>query len=199
MYSIGKFSQLIGKSVYTLRVWEKNGKLIPSYRTKGNQRMYSEEQLHEVLQIEKPKNRINLGYVRVSAHHQKDDLARQTELMELFLAKQGSEFKIISDVGSSINYNKNGLKELLKMVSNNQVSKIFIIHKDRLIRFGFELIEEICKIHNTEIVIINSSEDKTDEQEMIEDIMNIIHVFSCRMNGRRSHINKKLIEKLDKS
>jgi len=199
MYSIGKFSQLIGKSVYTLRVWEKNGKLIPSYRTKGNQRMYSEEQLHEVLQIEKPKNRINLGYVRVSAHHQKDDLARQTELMELFLAKQGSEFKIISDVGSGINYNKNGLKELLKMVSNNQVSKIFIIHKDRLIRFGFELIEEICKIHNTEIVIINSSEDKTDEQEMIEDIMNIIHVFSCRMNGRRSHINKKLIEKLDKS
>ncbi|SFV59965.1 Mobile element protein [hydrothermal vent metagenome] len=199
MYSIGKFSQLIGKSVYTLRVWEKNGKLIPSYRTKGNQRMYSEEQLHEVLQIEKPKNRINLGYVRVSAQHQKDDLVRQKELMELYLAKQGSEFKIISDIGSGINYNKNGLKELLKMVSNNQVSKVFIVHKDRLIRFGFELIEEICKIHNTEIVVINSSEDKTDEQEMIEDIMNIIHVFSCRMNGKRSHINKKLIEKLGKS
>jgi len=198
MYSIGKFSQLIGKSVYTLRVWEKNKKLIPSYRTKGNQRMYSEEQLNEVLQIEKPKDKINIGYVRVSAPHQKDDLKRQSEMMEMYLSKQGEKFKIIEDIGSGINYKKKGLRELLNLVSSNQVSKIFISFKDRLVRFGFELIEEICRLHNVEIIIINSSSEKTDEKEMIEDIMNIIHIFSCRMNGRRSHINKKIIENLTK-
>ena len=198
MYSIGKFSQLIGKSVYTLRVWEKNGKLIPAYRTKGNQRMYSEAQLNEVLQIQAPSNKINVGYVRVSTNHQKDDLQRQYEMMELYLSKQGEEFKIIRDIGSGINYKKAGLKELLKLISNNQVDKLFISFKDRLVRFGFELIEEICNLHNVKIVVINSSEDKIDEQEMIEDIMNIIHIFSCKMNGKRSHINKKIIENLTK-
>ena len=196
MYSIGKFSQLIGKSVYTLRDWEKKGKLIPFYRTKGNQRMYSEEQLNEVLQIEQPKEKINIGYVRVSANHQKDDLERQEEIIELYLAKLGKEYQIISDIGSGINYKKRGLEKLLTMVSQNQVDTIYINFKDRLVRFGYELIEKVCQLHNTKIIIINKSEDKTDEQEMIEDIMNIIHVFSCRMNGKQSHINKKIMEKL---
>ena len=83
-------------------------------------------------------------------------------------------------------------------MSQNRVKTLYILHKDRLVRFGFELIEEVCKLHNTNIEIINQSEDKTDEQEMIEDIMNIIHVFSCRMNGKRSHINKKIVENLTK-
>jgi len=198
MYSIGEFSKLIGKSVYTLRVWDKNKKLIPAYRTKGNQRMYSDAQLNEVLQISKPINRFNVGYVRVSANHQKDDLDRQYEMLEMYLNKQGEEFKIISDIGSGINYSKKGLKELLKLISQNKVNKLYISFKDRLVRFGFELIEEICKLHNVEIIVINKSEDKTDEQEMIEDIMNIIHVFSCRMNGKRSHINKKIVDSLQK-
>ena len=75
----------------------------------------------------------------------------------------------------------------------------YILHKDRLVRFGFELIETICKLHSTKIVTINNDDRKTDEQEMIEDIMNIIHVLSCRMNGKRSHINKKIIENLKNS
>ena len=110
--------------------------------------------------------------------------------------KQGKEFKIISDIGSGINYKKKGLKELLKLISTNQVDVLYISFKDRLVRFGYELIEEFCKLHNVEIKMINRSELKTDEQDMIEDIMNIIHVFSCRMNGKRSHINKKIMEKL---
>ena len=87
----------------------------------------------------------------------------------------------------------------MKLISNNQVDKLFISFKDRLVRFGFELIEEICNLHNVKIVVINSSEDTSDEQEMIEDIMNIIHVFSCRINGKRSHINKRIIENLIKA
>ncbi len=196
MYSIGKFAKLIGRSIETLRLWDKQGKLIPAYRGKSGHRMYSEEQLNEVLQIVKPKEKINLGYIRVSAKHQHSDLERQYEMMEMFLMKQGKEFRIISDIGSGINYKRRGLKELLKLVSTNQIDKLYISYKDRLVRFGYELIEEVCKLHGVKIIIINKSNEQTDEEELVEDILNIIHVFSCRLNGKRSHINKKIVEKL---
>ena len=175
---------------------DKQGKLIPAYRSIGGHRMYSEEQLNEVLQIVKPKERFNLGYIRVSAKHQNSDLERQRKLMEMFLMKQGKEFQIISDIGSGINYKKKGLKELLKLVSTNQIDTLYISFKDRLIRFGYELIEEVCKLHSVEIVIINKNNEQSDEEELVDDILNIIHVFSCRLNGKRSHINKKIMEKL---
>lgn len=197
MFSIGKFAEKIGISVQTLRDWEKSGKLKPAYRSKGNHRYYSEEQLNDILQKRNSNKRINVGYVRVSANHQKDDLKRQYDLMELFLAKQGKEFKIIEDIGSGINYNKSGLKELLRLIATNQIDTIFVLHKDRLLRFGYELIEEFAKLHNTQIVIINKDEEKTDEEELVEDILNIIHVFSCKLNGKRSHINKRIISELE--
>jgi len=199
MYSIGEFAKKIGKSVQTLRDWEKKGILIPAYKTKGHHRMYSEDQLNEIFQRQKPSERINIGYGRVSAKHQKEDLERQIALLELYLAKQGKPFKIISDTGSGINYNKSGLKELIKLIGTNQIETIYILHKDRLIRFGYELIEEFCKIHNTRLEIINKDEEQTQEEELVEDILNIIRVFSCKINGRRSHINKKIIEKLSKN
>jgi predicted site-specific integrase-resolvase len=196
MYSIGRFAKMIGVTSGTLRNWEKNKKLIP-LRTNGNQRRYTKEQYYQIMQMKQNK-RINLGYCRVSAKHQKDDLARQVELMELYLTKQGEQYEIITDIGSGINYNKKGLKRVLELVCQNRIATLYILHKDRLVRFGFELIEEVCRLHNTKIHIINQSEENSDEQEMIEDIMNIIHVFSCRMNGRRSHINKKIVDNLTK-
>ena len=110
------------------------------------------------------------------------------------LAKQGKEFKIIKDIGSGINYNKKGLKELLRLIATNQCDTIFVLHKDRLLRFGYELIEEFAKLHNTKIVIINKEEEKTDEEELVEDILSIIY----RLNGKRSHINKKIIKRLER-
>ena len=199
MYSIGEFAKKIGVTIQTLRDWDKSGKLKPAYRSKGNHRYYSEDQLNEILQKRVPNDRINVGYVRVSANHpceakrlqsnhslrEKDDLKRQYELMELFLAKQGKEFKIIQDLGSGIDYNKKGLKELLKLIATNQCDTIFVLHKDRLLRFGYELIEEFAKLHNTKIVVINKDEEKTDEEELVEDILNIIQVLSCRLSGKR--------------
>lgn len=199
MYSIGKFAKLIGKTVTTLRNWEKSGKLIPCYKTNSGHRMYSEEQLLILLQKKTEIRRINIGYCRVSANHQKDDLDRQVMLMESYLLAKGEQYKIIQDIGSGINYNKKGLKELLKDIANNTVKNLFIVHKDRLVRFGYEIIEYFCTLHGTKIEIINQVEDKPAEEELVEDIMNIIHVFSCRLNGRRSHINKKIIEKLEKN
>ena len=196
MYKIGKFSKLTGISISTLRMWDKKGILKPEFKTPRGERRYSEAQLQQVLQKKSDAPRINVGYARVSSKKQEDDLKRQIELLELFLAKQGKSFKIISDMGSGIDYSKSGLKELLKLISSNQVDTIYVLYKDRLVRFGFELIEEFAKLHNTKIEVINQTEDKTDEEELVEDILNIIHVFSCRLNGKKSHINKKIAQRL---
>jgi predicted site-specific integrase-resolvase len=196
MYKIGQFSKLTGISIPTLRIWDKKGILKPEFRTPRGERRYSEAQLQQVLQKKSDVPRINIGYARVSSKKQEDNLKRQIELLELFLTKQGKPFKIISDIGSGINYSKAGLKELLKSISSNQVDTIYVLYKDRLVRFGFELIEEFAKLHNTKIEVINQTEDKTDEKELIEDILNIIHIFSCKLNGKKSHINKKIAQRL---
>ena len=196
MYSIGKFAKKTGLSISTLRNWDRDNKLKPIYKADSGYRYYSEEQLSKILNRKIDKEKINIGYVRVSTRKQKDDLERQYELMELYLTQQGKKFKIISDIGSGINYNKNGLRELLKLITTNEINNLYLMNKDRLLRFGYELVKELCDIHNVKIEIINQSENKTDEEEMIDDILNIIHVFSCKMNGKRSHINKKIMEKL---
>lgn len=196
MYTIGRFAEKIGKTVQTLRNWDKKGILKPAYITKGKHRMYSEEQLISVLQKQIKETRINIGYARVSARHQSDDLTRQKELLELYLTKQGIPFQIISDIGSGINYKKQGLKELLKLIASNQVSTVYVVYKDRLLRFGNELLEEFCRLHGTKIEVINCSRETTIQEELVDDILNIIHVFSCRMNGKRSKLNKQIIEKL---
>jgi len=196
MYKIGQFSKLTGISISTLRMWDKKGILKPEFKTPRGERRYSEAQLQQVLQKKSDAPRINVGYARVSSKKQEDDLKRQIELLELFLAKQGKSFKIISDIGSGIDYSKSGLKELLKLISSNQVDTIYVLYKDRLVRFGFELIEEFAKLHNTKIEVINQTEDEIDEEELVEDILNIIHVFSCKLNGKKSHINKKIAQRL---
>jgi putative resolvase len=182
MYSIGQFAKEVGVTVQTIRDWDKKNILKPSRVSSGGHRYYSEEQLNEVLQTKKPKDRVNVGYIRVSAKHQIDDLERQKELMELYLIQQGKPFQIISDIGSGINYNKKGLKELLKLISTNQIETLYLSFKDRLVRFGFELIEEFCKLHNVKIEIINQSENKTDEQEMIEELNQVMRILKNEKN-----------------
>ena len=182
MYSIGEFAEKIGVTVQTIRDWDKKNRLKPSHVSSGGHRYYSEEQLNKILQTKKPKEKINLGYVRVSAKHQIDDLERQKDLMELYLTQKGRPFKIISDIGSGINYNKRGLKELLKLISTNQIERLYLSFKDRLVRFGFELIEEFCKLHNVKIEIINKSENKTDEQEIKEELNQIMKLLKNEKN-----------------
>jgi len=155
MYKIGQFSKLTGISIPTLRTWDKKGILKPEFKTSHGERRYSDAQLQSILQKKPDTSRINIGYARVSSKKQEDDLKRQIDLLELFLAKQGKPFKIISDIGSGINYSKAGLKELIKLISLNQIDKIYVLYKDRLIRFGFELIEEFAKLHGTNTVSVN--------------------------------------------
>ena len=108
---------------------------------------------------------------------------------------RGYQFDIINDIGSGINYNKKGLNQLIELISSSQVEKIVILYKDRLLRFGFELIENLCSQFNTTIEIIDNTE-KTDEQELVEDLIQIVTVFSCRLQGKRANKAKKMIKEL---
>lgn len=196
LISIGEFAEKTGLSTQTLRRWDNNGKLKCYHRLDTGKRYYSENQLNDYLHIGITKiQRINVGYVRVSTNKQKDDLQRQESLMETFLVQQGKEFKVISDIGSVINYDRKGLKELIQMIESNQIETVFVLYKDRLARFGFDLIKNIAEFHNTEIKIINSS-DKVDQEELTEDIIQILNGYSCRINGKRSSMSKKLAKEL---
>ena len=138
-YSIHEFSKIIGVSAQTLRNWDANGKLHPHHTTVSGYRYYSDEQLNQVINV-KPKKRITIGYCRVSSHKQKDDLERQIDNVKTYLLAKGQPFEIISDIGSGIDYKKKGLQELIRRISQNQVEKVVVLYKDRLLRFGFELI-----------------------------------------------------------
>lgn len=108
---------------------------------------------------------------------------------------KGYQFEIITDIGSGINYNKKGLNQLIDMVTNSEVEKIVVLYKDRLIRFGYELIENLCKKFGTTIEIIDNTE-KMGEQELVEDLVQIVTVFSCRLQGKRANKAKKMIKEL---
>lgn len=195
---IGKFAKLIGVSTQTLRRWNDEGKLIPEFcLPNSNKRFYSKDQLN-TFRINKPfeKDKFVIGYCRVSSKKQVDDLKRQVDCMKSYLISNGKPFIIIEDIGSGINYNKDGLKELLHKVINGEVEKIVVLYKDRLVRFGFELIEEICSLFNVKIEIIDNSE-KDDQTEFVEDIIQIITVYSAKLNRKRKYSTKKIIEELN--
>ena len=195
-YTIGEFSKKVGLSISTLRNWDSNGKLKPAYVTSGGHRYYSEEQVNRLIGLKLDKQeRITIGYARVSSHKQKDDLKRQVENLKMYMIAKGYSFEIIEDIGSGINYNKKGLNELINKITNREVDKIVILYKDRLLRFGFELIESLCEKYGTKIEIIDNTE-KSEEQELVEDLVQIITVFSCKLQGKRATKAKKMIKEL---
>lgn len=196
-YSIGQFSKLIGKTNQTLRNWDKDGTLKPHHVSESGYRYYSQEQLNHFLGLkqEVQLNKKTIGYCRVSSNKQKDDLERQIENVKTYMYAKGYSFEIISDIGSGINYNKKGLNQLIDMITNSEVEKIVILYKDRLIRFGYELIENLCNKYGTTIEIIDNTE-KTEEQELVEDMIEIVTVFSERLQGKRANKTKKMIKEL---
>ena len=194
-YSINKFSKILGVSAQTLRNGDKKGKLHPHHTSSNGYRYYSHEQLNQVMNVKPNLDRIVIGYCRVSSNKQKDDLERQIENMKLYLTAQGKPFEIISDIGSGINYKKKGLKELMKRISQNKVDKVVVFYKDRLLRFGFELVEYIASLYDCNIEIIDHTE-KTEQQELVEDLVQIITVFSCKLQGKRANKARKLVKEL---
>jgi predicted site-specific integrase-resolvase len=197
-YAIGEFSELIGKTEQTLRNWDKNGTLKPHHVAESGHRYYSVEQANHFLGLRNCGMKLNrkiVGYCRVSSNKQKNDLERQIENVRIYMIAKGFSFEIISDIGSGINYNKKGLNKLIDMITNSEVEKVVVLYKDRLLRFGFEIIENICKRYGTVIEVIDNTE-RTEEQELVEDLVQIITVFSCRLQGKRANKAKKIIKEL---
>jgi len=172
LYKIGEFAKKIGVHVDTLRRWDREGKLKPAKVTAGGTRYYSEEQYRSYIGKPIKQKRIVIGYCRVSSHNQRDDLERQVENVRTYMLAKGYQFEIITDIGSGINYKKNGLLALINRIMSGEVEKVVVLYKDRLIRFGYELLEYIFALNNTEIEIIDNTE-KTEEQELVEDLIKL--------------------------
>jgi len=114
--------------------------------------------------------------------------------LESFCASRGWNYEIIQDLGSGMNYRKKGLKTLLEYILNRKIKRLVLTHKDRLLRFGAELIFALCEAQNVEVVLMNQSADLAFEEELAQDVLEIITVFSARLYGSRSRKNQKLVE-----
>ena len=191
---IGEASTVLGVSISTLRRWEASGKLVPEH-TQGGHRRYDLAKLRpEQFRVLDAAQRRTLAYARVSSHDQKADLERQKQVLELYCARQGWTFEVISDLGSGMNYRKKGLKRLVAAILDGSVGRLVVTHKDRLLRFGAELVFAMCEAKGVEVVILNRGEDTSFEEDLAKDVLEIVTVFSARLYGSRSHRNRKLLD-----
>ena len=195
-YSIAQFAELSGISKSTLRRYDKENKLKPAYTSNGGHRRYTESQLFELIGKKNNTNKINVGYVRVSSKKQFDDLKRQYTLMESYLIAKGKPFEIIKSVGSGINYNNQSLNHLVDMVISGRVNKVFIIHKSKLVQFGFELLQSIFKRYGVEIEIINQ-QGNTVKDELVADLIQLVTDLSLKLNSEQKHIISKFTRELE--
>ena len=181
--TIGKVAKELGVSICTLRRWDRSGQLKAAFRTLGNHRRYLSL---DILKIKQSTQRVNVGYARVSSHDQKKDLQVQINVLTQYATQQNiPKFSVISDLGSGLNFNKKGLRQLIMMILSSQIDTLYLTHKDRLLRFGYELIIMIAKQFNTKVVILYS-EEETFEHRLAKDVLEIITVFSARLYGSRS-------------
>jgi putative resolvase len=190
LVKIGEAAALLGVAIPTLRKWEATGELLPTRKTKGGTRYYAVSDLLGLGDADAP----TVCYARVSSHDQKADLERQHAMLESYCAAKGWRCEVIKDLGSGMNYRKPGLNQLLEMILRKQMRRLVITHKDRLLRFGSELVFALCAQQQIEIVIIHKGEQPSFEEDLAKDVLEIITVFSVRLYGSRSKKNKKLME-----
>ena len=197
-YSSKTVTQILGVTAQTLRNWDKEVKLKPSYVKSNGYRYYSEESILSYTQERKTKKNLNVvGYARVSSKKQTDDLERQVNNLKEYLSNKYDNFDIITDIGSGINYNKPGLLKLIEKINRKEVDLIVVLYKDRLLRFGFELVEHFANLNNVKIEVLDKL-DKTQDEELVEDLVQIITVFSCKIQGKRKSKTKQILEDFSK-
>ncbi len=192
--SIKEVSFILGVCTETLRRWDNSGKFKCSYRMLGNQRRYLLQDVLKLTNSEEKINTQNILYSRVSSKEQEKDLHRQSEVLKLYAKdKKLENITLIEDIGSGINFKKKGLKELIILLLSGKIDNLIVTHSDRLLRFGFPLIEQISKICGTTITVIDDSVENF-ETQLAKDVLEIITVFSSKLYGKRSHINKNKLE-----
>lgn len=196
LMSIGKFAKELGVTPEHVRTMHRTGEVIPARISEKGTRYYSEEQLRDLKNSRTPqRDEKVVAYCRVSTKSQKDALEKQVENVKSYMYAKGYSFEVITDIGSGINYKNKGLQELITLINSNQVTKVVVLHKDRLVGFGFELIQLLCDLHDVEIEIIDNSE-QSNEEELANDLIEIITVFANKLYGSRSKKTRTLIERV---
>jgi predicted site-specific integrase-resolvase len=191
MLKPSEMAELLGVTVRTLQTWDRRGKLI-AHRTPSNRRYYTQEQYLSYIGKSDENLRKQIAYARVSNVGQKDDLANQEAFLRQYVNGKGiilDEF--ISDIGSGLNYKRKKWNKLLDEVMKGEVDTIYVTYKDRFVRFGFDWFEQFCSKFDTKLEVLNNPKTSP-EKELVEDLISIIHVFSCRIYGLRKY--KKKIE-----
>lgn len=192
---MNEVSEITGLAQSTLRLMHRKGELVPAKISSGGTRYYSDEQIKEYMGIETVSKRIVIGYARVSSRKQEDDLSKQIENLKTYMFAKGYSFEMITDIGSSVNYSRNGLTKLLERIHNGEVSKVVVLYKDRLVRFGFELLETVCKLNDCEIEIVDNT-PKINEDELLNDLVKVVNVFGSELRGKQSKLIKQFVEDL---
>jgi len=195
-YSAETVRKMLGVTAQTLRNWDKSGMLHPTYTKTNGYRYYSEELINEFTHNQNKTVKKTVGYARVSSKKQEDDLNRQVANLKEYLSSRYKEYEIITDIGSGINYQKPGLKKLLTLINNRMIGKVVVLYKDRLLGFGFELVEYLASINNVEIEVLDKN-NKSENEELVEDLVQIVTVFSCKLQGRRKKKTKDILERLN--
>ena len=192
-YSAKTVTQILGVTAQTLRNWDREGKLKPSYVKSNGYRYYSEDLILSYTQEKKTKKNLNIiGYARVSSKKQSDDLERQVNNLKTYLDTKNQNYEIITDIGSGINYKKPGLRKLIEKINKKEVDVIVVLYKDRLLRFGFELVEYFAELNNVKIEVLDKI-DKNQDQELVEDLIQIVTVFSSKLQGKRKKKTNEII------
>lgn len=188
IYKPKEMAKKLNVTVRTLQRWDNEGKL-PAKRSPTNRRYYTDDQLMQYLG-EPTDNRKTVAYARVSTYGQKDDLKDQVSFIRQYANAKGIILdEVITDIGSGLNYNRKKWNQLLYDVEQNKIKTIFITYKDRFIRFGFDWFNRFCNEHNTKIIVLNNP-DTSPDKELVDDVISIIHAFSCRLYGLRKYKNK---------
>lgn len=186
-YRIGEFAEKVGRSTSTIRRWEREGRISPN-RSIGGQRYFDESDVRSTLRIDVPnKRRVTVVYCRVSSAGQRDDLESQCAAMDTFCLGSGIAVdERISEIGGGMNFQRKKFLTLIDRISDGEIEQVVVAHKDRLTRFGFDMIEHMAQRNGCEIVVANT-ESLSPQQELVNDLLSIIHTFSCRLYGLRRY------------
>lgn len=177
----------LGVSVKTLQRWDNAG-ILPAHRNPQGRRYYTEEQVLAYLgKIQQPQ-RLHIAYARVSSNGQKDDLKSQVTFLRTYVNAQGVILDdMLTDIGSGLNYKRKNWNHLIfDLILQGQVDTVYVTFKDRFVRFGFDWFEQLCNRYGCRIVVVNNP-DTSPQQELVDDLISIIHVFSCRVYGLRKY------------
>jgi predicted site-specific integrase-resolvase len=175
--------KLLGVTTKTLVNWDKAGK-INTIKSPSGIRLYSLKDIQDILGCSVPiEPKKKIAYCRVSSQKQKDDLERQKDLFK----HEFPDYIVVEDIASGINWKRKGLKTILEQAMSGDISDVVVAHRDRLCRFGFELVEWILESNGVKLTVLDRENTKSPDEELTDDILSIIHVYSCRKMGRRRY------------